>query len=181
MNKLIDLGYDFLKWLFGFLRRPHLTIGFEQSSEPFIGQDVLNNDRIAAFYRLTVTNQGKTAAEECQGYLIAVEPIVGGHSANQLGKPEVLKWAHEQDFQTIRIEAGECRKLDLLYIYRDDPGQMYFFFKQPDSAVGVYPNLASAEYRVKVRVNHKNHSPAFGCFLIRIVGGEAIITENASI
>jgi hypothetical protein len=177
MSKLLDFAYDFIKWLFGYLQRPVLAIEYERDNEPFVGSDVLNDNRIARFFRLSVTNQGKTPAAECQGYLVSVEAVPGARAAaKRLGKPEILKWAHEADFHPICLEAGERRKLDLFYIYDDEPSRLYFFFKEPDVPVGVKSHFDAGDYRVSVRINHKGHRPVHGHFLVKSVAGMVVIT-----
>jgi hypothetical protein len=148
--------------------KPSLTITYEPRSEPFVGLAADRSNRRTAFYRLDVTNDGRSPAEDCRGYLLNVEPVGSQPMHRGIGKPLQLKWAHETDYQPIRIGAKEQppRKLDLFFVFADQRNELHFFVDQPQIPVGIATDFPAREYRVSVKVEMKDNKPATAKFVV---------------
>lgn len=111
----------------------------------------------ASFYRLTIRNRGKTPAEICRVYLVSVRLVKDGVAGpDLLGKPQILKWAHEANFDAVTIEAGDSRKLDLFYKYHNRPDEFRMFVEPTAMPIGTVAVFPIAEYRIKIRVHLGN-------------------------
>lgn len=85
MGALIQAAKEFLQWLFHWWTGPRLEVSFDPSGEPREAIVADADNRTGCFYRLLVTNRGHRTAEECQAFLVAVEPCVAGRSLERPG------------------------------------------------------------------------------------------------
>jgi hypothetical protein len=130
-------------------KAPSLEITFNPE-EPWVGAVANAGGQQGWFYRLDVTNKGRSVAECCVATLLTVEPVAG--SGQKLGKPCVLKWAHGATFSPIDIDASDPpRKLDLFYLLQHDQ-RLHFFVDIPPIPLGFSNVFPLAEYHVRVRV-----------------------------
>jgi hypothetical protein len=148
---------------------PSLIPKYEAKGEPFMGSVVDSGYQTAAFYRLNVDNIGAMPAENCEGILSSVEPI-NNTRGKKLGRPVVLKWAHEEAYTPITIEPGESRKLDFFYIFVDNPRFIEFYFKEPNPPMGLSRTFPSGSYRVTLRIKSSNTDTAKASFIVETDG-----------
>lgn len=99
-----------------------------KSTSPFTGAFSTPIAR-RVFCRLVATNRGRSTAHECQAYVVAVDPAPDLNHNRSLGKPDVLKWAHETTYSPITIEPSESRKFALLLVYDGAPNTLQLFFE----------------------------------------------------
>lgn len=145
---------------------PNLVITYEAEDEPFRGIAVDAGYRTASFYRLSIVNTGLVPAEDCEGLLIAVEPIKVPSGGRKLGRPVVLKWAHEDDYFPITIEPEESRKLDIFYIFEDDPSSIHFYFELPRIPAGLSRTFPFGRYQITIRIESKNADSVKSSFVL---------------
>jgi hypothetical protein len=147
---------------------PGLSLRYEANNEPFMGCGVDAGYQTVVFYRLNVDNIG-TPAENCEVILSSVDPLSSARG-KKLGRPVVLKWAHEEVYSPITIEPGESRKLDFFYIFVDKPRFIEFYFKEPSPPMGLSRTFPAGSYRITLRVKSNNAGTVKASFIVETDG-----------
>ena len=124
-----------------------------------------------------VKNEGKEIARNCRGRLIGLQ--IEDESGNfinhdMFSAPMVLKWAHENDFESKDIEPDLPRRLDLCYGMQVQPNNLFIFtIHKPDGNLKIYP---PGRYNVKIRVDSQNASTVDQHFMVDFKAGWNQIT-----
>src|SRR5262245_14279745 len=84
---------------------PSLNITFNSTTEPVQATVVDAGNQPGWFYRLDVTNSGRSVAEDCVATLVAVDPEVP--PGQSLATPCKLKWAHGATIAPAVIEPDD--------------------------------------------------------------------------